>query len=222
MLRILALVALAVLFAVAVGCGSPSQDSPESVASPPAETALELLQRSHRIMASVGSFRARTTIEGASMGHELEVSSETDVGANGWTHTLMSVRGTGEAGGEATEIERVLTGQHAYTKIPGEGSAWVRTGLGALPELGLPSQSRIDPLGFYKGLFPTGVGLPLEAYSVKSAGLRRIFGVKTEHLTVDLDFQQAWAALSQEQQQRLAQSLGSGPQRGRSTGAVAI
>ena len=204
------LVPVVLLVAMAIGCGGPSRDTPEFVVSPPAETALELLQRSNKMMATVGSFRAKTTIEGISMGQELKVALETDVGANQWTHTRMSIEGTDEA----PDVEQVLTGQHAYTKIPGQGSTWFRMDLGALTELaGLPSQNQTDPLGFYNGLFP-GSGLPWEAYSVKSAGLHRIYGVKTERLKVDLDFQQAWRALNPEQQRQLQQPLALDPNAG--------
>ena len=150
-------------------------------------------------MANAGSFRARTTVEGISMGQEIEVLVEADVGDDEWTHTRMSIQGADGA----TEVEQVLTGQHAYTKVSGEG-AWSREDLDALAEL-----AGLDPLGFYNGLFPSG-DFPWEAYSVKSAGLRRIYGVKTEHLEVDLDFQEAWAALNPEKQQQLRQLLGVG------------
>ena len=198
----------AVLFLVAfvtmaAGCGGASGDSAEPAASAPAETALQLLQRSSTVMASVGSFRARTTIEGTSMGQELVLSLATDVGDNRWTHTRMSI----EAPDEVIEIEQVLTGEHAYTRIPSQGPTWLRMDLEALADqTGLPSQSLTDPLGFYNGLFPRD-SVPWEAYSVKSAGLRRIYGVKTEHLQVDLDFQEVWAALGPEQRQQLQQSL---------------
>ena len=194
--------ALAVLFVMAAGCSGPSEDGPEAAASPPAETALELLQRSNRVMATVGSFRAKTTIEGTNMGQEWKASFETDVGENRWMHTRVSL----ESPEEAAELEQVLTEGHAYTRVPGQGSTWVRTDLGALTE-------SADPLGFYSGLFPGG-DVPWEAYSVESAGLRRIFGVKTEHLKVDLDFQEAWAALSPEQQEQWQQSLALAPDAG--------
>ena len=195
--RLLALVVF--LVAMAAGCGGQPQGTPESATSPPAETPLELLQRSNKVMATVGSFRARTTIEGTTMGQELEVSLETDIGDNQWTHTRMSIKDPGGGPNGAIELEQVLTGEHAYTKLTDQGPTWVRMDLDALAELaGLPPQSQTDPLSLYTGLFP-GDGLPREAYSVQSAGLRRIFGVKTEHLKVDLDFQEAWAALSPEQ-----------------------
>ena len=209
-MRLVGLVALvAVVVGMATGCGG-SQDSTESEASPPAETGLELLQRSNKIMATVGSFRAKTTIEGISMEQELEVSLETDVGENQWTHTRVSIEGPGDA----TEIEHVLTGEHAYTKVSGQGPNWVRMDLGALAESGgLPSQGQTDPLGFYNILLPVG-SLPEEAYTVKAVGLRRIFGVKSEHLTVDLDFQEAWASLNRSQQQELQRSLALSPDAG--------
>ena len=188
---------LGLLVAVGIGCGGTSQDSPESVVSPPAETALELLQRSNRAMATAGSFRARTTVEGISLRQEIEVLVEAEVGGDEWTHTRMSIEGPEGA----TEVEQVLTGQHAYSKISGEG-AWSREDLDASAEV-----SGLGPLGFYNGLFPGG-DFPWEEYSVKSAGLRRIYGVKTEHLEVDLDFQEAWAALNPERQQQLRQLLG--------------
>lgn len=206
-LPILRLLAGGILLAAPVGCGETSQDTSESVASPSAETPLELLQRSNTVMATVGSFRARTTIEGTSMGQELEVSLETDVGDNQWTHTRMSIKDPGEGSDEAIELEQVLTGEHAYTKVTDQGPTWVRMDLEALAELaGLPPQSQTNPLGLYTGLFP-GDGVPWEAYSVQSAGLRRIFGVKTEHLQIDLDFQEVWAALNPEQQEQWQQSL---------------
>lgn len=204
------LVATVVLFAMVTGCGGSSEDTPEEAVSPPAETPLELLQRSNQAMANIGSFRARTTIEGTSMGQEIEVSVVTDVGENQWTHTRMSVEGPD---GEA-EVEQVLTGQHAYTRFSGQGTTWARMDLGALAEAaGLPTEGFADPVGFYDTLFPAG-DIPWGAYSVKSAGLRRIFGVKTEHLEVDLDFEGFWAALNpqqkQEWQELLAPDLNSG------------
>ena len=202
-LRALVLPALATLLAAAVACGEASQDTSESVASPAAETPLELLQRSNKVMATVGSYRAKTTTtQVTSMGQEVKLLFETDVGDDQWMHTRVSM----EVPREGTIFEQVLTGEHAYSKVAGQGPAWVRTDLGALTE-------SVDPLGLYNGLFPGG-GFPWEAYSVESAGLRRIFGVKTEHLKVDLDFQRTWAALSQEQQQQLQQSLAPGPDAG--------
>ena len=49
---------------------------------------------------------------------------------------------------------------------------------------------------------------------MKAVGLQRIFGVKSEHLTVDLDFQEAWASLNRSQQQELQRSLALGPDAG--------
>lgn len=148
------------------------------------------------------------------MGQELEVSLETDIGDNQWTHTRMSIKDPGGGPNEAIELEQVLTGEHAYTRVTDQGPTWVRMDLDALAELaGLPPQSQTDPLSLYTGLFP-GDGLPWEAYSVQSAGLRRIFGVKTEHLKVDLDFQEVWAALNQSEQEQLQQSLALDPNAG--------
>ena len=141
------------------------------------------------------------------MGQEIAVTVETDVGDNRWMHTRMSIEGPD---GEE-EVEQVLTGQHSYTKVAGQGPTWFRMDLGALAEAaGLPTESFTDPVGFYDTLFPGG-DIPWEAYSVESAGLRRIYGVKTEHLKVDLDFQEVWAALNPEQHQQFQQSLALDP-----------
>ena len=105
-------------------------------------------------------------------------------------------------------IETIMSEEGSFTKMPGNG--WVSMSSGALA--GITGQSMPgldDPMGFYNNLFPSE-DIPWEIYKVEFLGAEEIDGAATEHLSIDVDFNQILGLLGKDTRSQLSEvfSLG--------------
>ena len=195
----------AVLVALAIACGGSSQSPTVAIRSPLSEQmALDLLKRSYEVMETVETFRAKLDMDGTIMGEDLSISMDMELGDKEWMHSNTFID-TPEGG---LQMEQVLTERHAYVRISSENIGWIRMELEALASSeGLPSEFFTDPGSFGNSIFPSE-NIPWEVYAVESVGPERHGGVQTEHLKLDLDFQELWAQLDSQQREQMGLMFG--------------
>ena len=191
---------LVVLVALVIACGSSTPDvSPTSKVSLLGQTPLELLKRSNELMQTVGTFRAQLEMDGKIMGESVSIYMDMELGDRERMHNNLPI----DTPDGRVKIEQVITDRYAYTRLPSEGIGWIRMDLEAVAQsAGLPSELFSDPASFGNSIFPSE-NIPWELYSVESTGREQTNGVETEHLKVDLDFQELWEQLDAEQKEAM-------------------
>ncbi len=187
---------------------APSADSAETTVEPAATTealseGVQVLKWSSERMALVTSFAATMTMDVVRQGQSSRLSMEMQTSDDGRTRTVMNISILGQ---EQT-VESIVDGSHVYTKIPLVG--WLRMDAGALDLFGGPTRDALG-LDFFSNLLPEGE-VPWELYTVRSLGRDQVDGIDTEHLSVDIDFQEVWDHLDDGRQNQVLLGLAPPP-----------
>ena len=199
------------LVVVATAC--EGSDSPQAASTEPAAATtatatglsegVKVLKWSSERMALVTSFQSSMTMEVANQGQSSLLSMEMQASDDGRTRTVMNISILGQ---EQT-VESIVDGSHVYTKIPLVG--WLRINADALDLLGGPTRDALG-LDFFNSLLPAG-DVPWDLYTVVSLGRDQVDGVDTEHLSVEIDFQEVWEHLDDGRQNQLLLGLAPPP-----------
>lgn len=206
--RVLALLLfLSVLAVLVIACGG---SSPAAISKPESavtnQAALSLFKRSFEAGESIKSFRAISDIRMRALGENLSISMNIESARNNWSHIVQDLD---FPDGEMT-VEIIMAPPDVYTKFSNTDMGWLRMDVEALARsAGVSEQLFTNPLDFSNSFFPTD-DVPWELYTVTSAGNERIDGVRTEHLKIQVDFQELLKSLTEEQKTRIAQLSGSG------------
>ncbi len=213
--RLIPLLTVVVLLVSACGGSSPTPvptSTPLATGIPPLASnsvasdlsPLELLKRSTEVMAAIKSFRSHTDIDGTVLGERVNISMDMELDGNNGMHSAMSVDGPD---GIVT-IEQIIKSPNVFINISGVGDGWMRMGIEkAAREAGVPVEVLTEPTEFALSLFP-GDEVPWDLYTVRSAGPEVLDGIKTQRLTISVDFQELWKRLDEEARRQLAQGLG--------------
>ena len=212
---------LAVVFVLLAACGGssrttvptwvPTSTAPATGIPPLASTPvafdlspLELLKQSTEVMAAIKSFRSHTEIDGTVLGERVNISMDMELDGNNGMHSAMSVNGPD---GIVT-IEQIIKSPNLFINISGVGDGWMRMGIEeAAREAGVSVEVLTEPTEFALSLFP-GDRVPWDLYTVRSAGYEVMDGIRTQRLTISVDFQELWERLDDEARRQLAQGMG--------------
>ena len=199
--------------ALVLGCGgssatatappvSSANNAPASSSFGVDETPLDLLKRSTAVMETVNSFRAHVEMNMEVEGESVPTSTDMEVSRNKWMRFTTDLV---TPDGEQT-VEIIIADPDIYMRR--SGADWFHTDLKDLAGLaGRSEQLLSDPLGLHKSLFPAD-DTPWELYTVSSKGREKVDGVETEHLDIQLSFQELWEQLDPETKEVFSQSFG--------------
>lgn len=190
-----------VLLGVATACGATETPEPVQTLSPgtggsgteasstPSADALQIFQSSFDAAQNLRSYRGRTVINTDALGETGTIFIDTEVTKNGRIRSFMTM----DVLGEDQELESIMIQDKIFTKIPGLG--WFIVSTESMLELtGQSTEALTDPTSFYNNLFSED-SIPWELYDVVSLGQEEVDGVPTEHLWVQVDYQQVLARM---------------------------
>ena len=176
-----------VLATVACGGSDSSESDVAKTGTNEIPGAVALLKWSSQRMNEVTSFRANMTMEVDAQGQASAISMVMETSRDGRMRTTMDF----SILGETQTVESIVDGSHFYAKVPIMG--WVRMDATMLDAFGGPTRDALS-LDFFSNLLPAGE-VPWELYTVRDLGREQVDGIDTQHLSVQLDFQEVWEHL---------------------------
>ena len=125
---------------------------------------------------------------------------ETETGRDGRVRAVIDM----DAFGDKQSFEMIIAKPYVYVEVPDRG--WTQVSAAAMAEFtGQSVEVFSDPTALYGSLFPVE-DVPWELYVVESLGHEEVEGIQTEHLSIQLDFQEIWQRLDEKQKQQLLQA----------------
>ena len=180
--RYFVLGSLVLLAAAGAACGSGEPQTP-----------LEVLQESYERGKDIKSFRAHMVMEITVPDEKVVMTVDMEKGRDGRILTVTGI----DVSGDKQSIEVIIADPYAFVKVPDQG--WTQISAQAIAaSTGQSLEAVTNPTAFFSSLFPAQEE-PWELYAVESLGREVVDGVKTEHLSIQLDFREVWQHLDQQQ-----------------------
>ena len=177
---------------------------PTSAAAASDPAALALLKRSTEVAKDIEGMRSSVNIITTSprrSGSIASIAMDMETIKDGSTRMVMRMD---HPGGEQ-KVEMILLPPDVYSKVDETG--WVKMDMEMVagPD-GQSSPTSNDPGGVFNHLFPTK-DIPWEIYTVQSLGRDEVDGVEVARLSIEVDFEDIWRYLSEEERAQLRRDL---------------